>query len=170
MTICQLILVLAFALGIPCTWADPVPEYDMKAAFLYNFASFTEWPEPIVGNFNLCIFGNDPIGPSLDALEGKLLQGAHLTVVRITADTQARQCHLLYLSDPEHSNTRHMLNGLAELPILTVTGESNQEGPGAMISMTLENRKLTFEVNYEAARRARLSLSSKMLRLAQRVH
>lgn len=169
MTIRRLILLLMLILGAPGTWAEPVPEYDMKAAFIYNFASFTEWPEPIVGNFNICIFGDDPIAPSLDAIEGKLVQGAHLTVVRITTTIQARQCHLLYFSEPGRSNARRILNGLAELPILTVTGDNDQEGVGAMISMTLENRKLTFDINYEAARRAHLNLSSKMLRLAQRV-
>lgn len=168
MTLRRLILVV-FILAIPCAWAGPVPEYDMKAAFLYNFASFTEWPEPISGNFNICIFENDPIAPSLMAIEGKPVKGARLAIIRITNIAQARQCHMLYLGESGHANIHRWLNEQAQLPILTVTDDNEPTGTGVMISMMLENKKLSFEVNYELARQAHLSMSSKMLRLAQRV-
>jgi len=170
MKIPRLAMVVTFILGIPLAEADPIPEYDMKAAFVYNFASFTEWPDPITGSFNLCIFDNDPIAPALETLEGKTIKGVNLTVTHVSSASQAKQCHVLYLGDQTHGNMHRLLNELAELPILTVTDENDLTGSGAMIGMSLENKKLTFDVNREPARRAHLNLSSKMLRLAQRVY
>ena len=76
---------------------------------------------------------------------------------------------MLYLGEPGHANIHRWLNEQAQLPILTVTDDNEPTGTGAMISMMLENKKLSFEVNYELVRQAHLSMSSKMLRLAQRV-
>ncbi|GBG15232.1 uncharacterized protein NMK_2835 [Novimethylophilus kurashikiensis] len=169
MTLPRLTLI-ALTLASPAVLADPVPEYEMKAAFLYNFASFTEWPEPIAGNFNLCVFSNDPIGNALSSLEGKPIQNARLSVLRITETAQARQCQLLYWSDSGVVNVRRLLQNVADLPILTVSADGESERAGAMINMTVENNKLAFSVDVEPAHRARLNLSSKMLRLAYRVY
>jgi hypothetical protein len=161
---------LALILASPGILADPVPEYEMKAAFLYNFASFTEWPEPIAGNFNLCVFSNDPIGSALAALEGKSVQNAKLSVLRITESAQARQCQLLYWSDAGVVNVRRLLQQVSDLPILTVSADGESGRAGAMINMIVENNKLAFSIDVEPAHRAHLNLSSKMLRLAYRVY
>jgi hypothetical protein len=160
----------ALLLACPTAWAAPVPEYEMKAAFLYNFASFTEWPEPIVGNFNLCIFGNDPIAGTLLPLEGKPVRNARLKIVQITDTGQAGQCQLVYWSDSGFVNLRRLLHQIADLPVLTVSGDHDSEPNGAMIDLSIENHRLTFSVDVELARRAHLNLSSKMLRLAYRVY
>ena len=55
----------------PAAWSDGLPEYRLKAAFLYNFAVFTEWPSDVGKTLNLCVFGDDPFGPEIDGLEGK---------------------------------------------------------------------------------------------------
>lgn len=170
-----LILLAGYCIALPRqAVADPVPEYAMKAAFLYNFALFTEWPEEVDGSFNLCVLGRDPFGMALESFEGKPLKQARLTILRIAtvdnASIQAKQCHLLYVSEPESALTRKVFIALRNTQVLTVTDTDNLLESGAMIGMRLEGKHLVFDINYTAAQRSRLILSSKMLQLARKVY
>jgi hypothetical protein len=164
-------LLSLLALVMPCSLAaEPVPEYMMKAALLYNFALFTEWPGRIEGNFNLCILGADPFGPSLDTIDGKPIRGARLTLLRITSPASARQCQVLFLSDAEHINASKLLEDLSDTPILTISDDSRLIEAGVMIGLIMENRRLNFNINTVAARHAHITISSKLLRLAKTVN
>lgn len=168
-----LLLNIALACGMTLSSsasADPIPEYAMKAAYLYNFALFTEWPALPDDNLNLCVLGKDPFGTALDAVEGKPVRGLRLTVNRIGKTGSIEHCQILFLRETEGVNIRRLLADLEEAPVLTVTDNDSLMQAGVMIGMTIENKHLTFDINAEAARRAHLSLSSKLLRLARTVY
>lgn len=160
---------MAICCMLPATLqaVEPVPEYAMKAAFLYNFALFTEWPGQLGGNLNLCVLGHDPFGSALDAIDGKEIKsGRRLTIRHISNPANAVQCHMLYFGAVEVASIGNLLADLGDVPVLTVTDAG--ESSGAMIHMWLENKRLVFGVDQDAALRAHLTFSSKMLRLARR--
>ncbi|HZX31698.1 MAG TPA: YfiR family protein [Rhodocyclaceae bacterium] len=153
-------------------WARAVPEYTMKAAYLYNFAQLTEWPaQPSAQEeaFNLCVYGQDELIAALEGLRGRTVSKRPLRVLRLTDMAELRQCHLLYVADGEGARGGRMFDALKGDPVLTVTDDPRAGRAGAMLTLTTDDRHLAFEVNLDAARRAQLKFSSKLLRLAKRV-
>jgi hypothetical protein len=150
--------------------ADPVPEYVMKATYLYNFALYTEWPVEVGNEIQLCIFGEDRFGEALHAIDGKDVNGRRLVVRHAHASEEIARCQMLYLAENELQGARHMLTGLRGSPVLTITEGAIPLYSGVMISLLVEDKRLAFKVNASAARKARLNISSKLLRLASSVY
>lgn len=148
---------------------EAVPEYAMKAVFLYNLALFTEWPELPGSRFNLCIFGNDPFGDTLDKIEGRLIYGRPLTVSHLSSTENLRSCQMLYLGASEHANVGKVLHQLGNAAVLTVTDSPEVMQNDFMIGMSLENKHIVLEINQKAAQSANLAISAKLLRLAKTV-
>jgi hypothetical protein len=154
--------------------SDPPTEYQVKAAFLFNFAKFVEWPanafvhpeDPIV----LGIVGEDPFGFALDGMVfRKTVNGRSFMVKRLEIGPELRGCHILFISSSEKKNLAHILESLKGSSVLTV-GETDQfVQSGGAIKLLLENNKVRFEVNVGAAAMARLKVSSKLLALARSV-
>lgn len=162
-------IVLLWLAALSGVWADPVPEYHMKATYLYNFALYTEWPET-VDNIRLCILGEHHFGDALQAINGKALSERRLEVRQVAAQDSLAECQMVFLGEREARTSRKILERISNLPVLTVT-----EGPlplysGIMVSMVVENNRLGFYINASAARHAGLNVSSKLLKLARRVY
>ncbi len=156
------------------TAAQAVSEYQVKAAFLYNFAKFVDWPgdefsspaEPL----RVCIFGEDPFGATIDELmREKLAQGRPLTVRRISAPPAARSCQILFVPQASRSQSRELL-GQVKGAVLTVGETPEFLRDGGIINLTLEQNRVRFEVNLQAAERSRLKISSKLLVVARFVY
>jgi hypothetical protein len=145
-----------------------VPEYAMKAAYLYNFSLLTSWPSQSSGTFNLCVFGQDDFGPSLETLQGKAVDGQQMRVLRINRPEDAKQCQVVFIGDVEPKRLARLMAVIDHAPVLTITDEKRLQND-AMIFLAAENQRLVFEVNAETTRRANLAFSSKLLRLAKRV-
>jgi len=157
--------------SLPMAYADAAPEYVLKAAFIYNFATFTEWPVKSVETLNLCVLGNDPFGSALNSIEGKLVGNARLVTKHVgTSDNALRGCHMVFISASEKDNLPAILDIARESGTLTITDVQGAARQGVMIMLTLEQKKITFEINLQAARRAKLNISSKLLRLAKAVY
>ncbi len=155
---------LAGAAGTPSA-----AEYELKAAFLYNFALFSEWPampDPVY----LCVLGADPFGPYLDRYEGRELRGSRVSTRRVASAHEARGCQVLFIAASEHARLPRIRDELAGRPVLTVTEGEGIDRSTVMIVIVPEGSRLTFEVNLSAARQAGLNLSSKMLKLARKVY
>ena len=150
--------------------ADLVPEYVMKATYLYNFALYTDWPAGSGDTLNLCILGQDHFGNALDAINGKPLSHMRLKVVHISASTEIKNCQMLFLSEQDRYLAAKVIEGLGDASVLTVVEGNMPLFSGVMISMEVEDRKLVFNVNDSAARKAKLKMSSKLLRLAKTVY
>lgn len=159
--------------GTPATAAElKAPEYQVKAAFLYNFTKLTEWPTNAFTQTNsplvVGVLGKDPFGVELDqALAGKVVSGRPLTARRVVSDDQIAGCHLLFISGSERSRLSELLTKLSSLPVLSVSDIDRFAARGGMVGLVPQGEELRLEVNPNAAGKAGLKLSSRLLRLAR---
>jgi YfiR/HmsC-like len=168
------LLVLAAALFaiVADAPAQSHTEYQVKAAFLYNFARFVEWPAEAFATpdapVQICVMGKNPFGSDLaQIVQGKSVSGHPVTVRSLRRSQEVRGCHIVFatLSTPARSKTAFIAN--APRGILIVGEDPSVEG--TMINFVLENDRVRFEVNNRAAAAAGLKISSKLLSLAIRI-
>lgn len=152
--------------------AQSANEYQVKAAFLYNFAKFVDWPAEAFGGSNgtliIGVVGEDPFGGTLDqAINGKSIGGRSLVVRRLKWGQDLRSCQILYISSSERKHLPQIIQSLRGASVLTVgdMGQFNQQG--GIINFILEENKVKFEINSRGADQARLRISSKLLALAR---
>ena len=156
------------SLALPCR-ADELPEYRLKAAFLYNFALFTEWPADVGATLNLCIHGSNPFGHEIDGLEGKAAGARSIAVQRKGAGESLAGCQLVFIAPASIAQLPRVLEALRGRAVLTVADSPGAAHRGVALNMAVAQNKITFEANLHAARGAGLNLSSKLLRLATEV-
>ena len=153
--------------------ASPTGEYQVKAAFVYNFIKFVTWPsrEPSTETaVRLCILGELSDAAPFDGLDGRDIMGKRLHVVHLKDPQEARACQVLFLSSSVSRRLQETLDPLRRFPILTVGDTDGYAQRGVMINMYLENKRVRFDINAETARQAGLRISSKLLSLAGTVH
>jgi hypothetical protein len=176
-----LVLVLAAAAAAPAAAAPPPAppapslEYDVKAAFLYNFAKFVEWPAEARGGehdpLSLCIFGADPFGSRLDELvKGETIAGRSLAVRRIRQLSEIKSCHIAFFSHAEAEQVPAALASLRGSNVLTVGEDDGFAEQGGMIQFYLAENRVRFAINLDALEGTHLRVSSKLLRLARVLH
>lgn len=158
-----LLALLSFA---PAARADDLPEYRLKAAFLYNFALFTEWPAEVGTPLNVCIHGPDPFGKDIDELQGKAVGARSIAVQRKAAGESLGGCQIVFVAPQAIGGLPRVLDGVRGRPVLTVADSSGAARQGVMLNMAVAQNRIAFEANLQAARAAGLNLSSKLLRLA----
>jgi len=147
-------------------------EYQVKAAFLYNFAKFVEWPAGTFASpsdpIGICIAGVNPFGSTLDSMvEGKKI-GDRVFVVRRIPDTQqAKGCQILFIGSTEWKRVRPLLEALKGAAILTVGETDDFTAAGGMIAFQIAGPRVRLQIDIETAERSRLKISSKLLSLAQ---
>lgn len=169
------LLALLVWLGPAIASAAPEPkEYELKAAFLYNFARFAEWPpsafagphEPIV----ICVLGRDPFGPILDdTVYGKSLGPRRFDVRRIASAAKADGCHIVFIAASALGELDAVLAALHGKPVMTVADIEDAARRGAVLSFALRNGRVRFIINANAAKRAGLVLSSQLIKVASAV-
>jgi len=163
---CFGLALIAFA---PAALSDELPEYRLKAAFLYNFALFTEWPADVGSTLNLCVYGRDPFGVEIDALQGKPVGNRRLVVSRVTSVEALTRCQVVFIAGPSGDSISRVLSTLRGATVLTIADAAGAAEQGVALNMNVVNNKITFEANLTAARAANLKLSSKLLSLATEV-
>lgn len=153
--------------------AQASSEYQVKAAFLYNFAKFVEWPGEAFSDGSaplvIGVIGDDPFGGALDqAINGKTIGGRSLVVRRLKWGQNLRSCHILFIGSSERKRLGQIIQSLKGASVLTVgdTGEFFQQG--GIINFILEESRVKFEINSRMADQSRLRISSKLLALAKR--
>jgi hypothetical protein len=167
-------LLCAFASAVLAARLAPAQtarEYEVKAAVLYNFARFVEWPEgsfrtpddPIV----LAVAGDDPFGAALEhAIEGQTAQGRRFTVRRFQTREQLEACHILFVgSSEDHLGWLAALARRQSVGVLTV-GEGRRFARRGTVAFLIDDRRIQLAVNLESVAAARLRVSSKLLALA----
>lgn len=177
--------ILIVALSVSLSWAPEAfpqardasdsSEYLIKAGFIFNFAKFVEWPatafaqpdSPIV----IGILGTDPFGTLIDQIvQDKKIGGRGFVVKRLKwgADVkEIRECKILFVGASERAHIDELLQFVKTLPILTVGETPGFAERGGVIRFVLEDNKVRFEVNVEAAHQAELNISSRLLTLAR---
>jgi len=166
------LLVALLASGLSNALSEGRPsEYDIKAAFLYNFLKYVEFPAHAfpAGSSTLTIgvLGKDPFGASLDTLNKKTVQGRTLAIRRLTDLKDIGDVHVLFISSSEKARLKSILDTVKTTPILTVGETGGFAKSGGIINFTIENNNVRFEVNPDAAERAKLKISSQLLKLAK---
>jgi len=147
-------------------------EYQLKAVFLYNFVQFAEWPANTVADDKspiiIGIVGTDPFGAVLEqTIHGETVGGHPLAVQHFPRVADIKTCHLLFIPHSETRHTDEILKTIADKPVLTVADVDTPLTSSVMIRFVVENNKVHFRINAAAARAANISLSSKLLRVAE---
>jgi hypothetical protein len=151
--------------------AQDVTEPALKAAFIYNFAKFTEWPADVMSTSEplvLCVLGSPAIGDALErVVQGRTLAGHSIEVSRAESAGPLRAgCHILYVSGMTAEQASKVVAGLRDAPVLTISDATGFTELGGMAQFFFKHGQLRFSVRVEAARRARLQISSRLLALA----
>lgn len=165
-----LCLSLSIALPPSGAGASEFDEYAVKAAYLYNFAKFVEWPasafESADAPLSICIAGNNPFGGALDSLSGKMVESRPVAVRHVPAATGLEKCHIVYIGRSEQGRFKAVLAKLARLPVLTVGDIADFAQEGGMIGLVEAEQRIRFNINVAMTRQANLKLSSQLLKLA----
>jgi hypothetical protein len=164
--------VLVMAAAIPARAQDWQPEkQQLQAAFLYRFIDFIEWPAEMPREngaiLTIGIIGKNPFGAALNALSGKTTRGKTIAIKQITTLADLRNVYVLFISPSEKDRLAQILSRTRGLSILTVSEINGFPQRGGIINLTTENNKVRFEINPSAAQRARLRISSQLLKLAK---
>ncbi len=148
------------------------PEYEVKAAFLYNFAKFVEWPSAsLAPSFRICVLGRDPFGVALsNIVQSKSISGRPIVRVQLQSPAEVRLCHVLFISQSDPEALKQVLERTRGLPVLTVGESADFLRLGGSINFVLEQDRVRFEINLESAERHHLKLSSKLLAVARVVN
>jgi hypothetical protein len=148
-------------------------EYEIKAAYLYNFINYIEWPaeaSPTAGGtLTIGIVGESPFSGVFSSLNGKQIKGRTLAVKPIASLKDADACQIVFVFAPAPARAAEVLDQLKDARALTVGEEDGFAARGGVINFTLEHNKVRFEINPDAAKRQGLNISSELLKLAKLV-
>jgi hypothetical protein len=152
--------------------ANQPSEYEVKAAFLFNFTKFVEWPDssfrdaqaPLV----IGIVGDDPFGDSLPRIvAGQKAQGRSISIVKYRRGDDLRHTHVLFIGASERQHSAEILSGLQDASVLTVSDIDGFAEAGGVMQFVIQENRVHFIVNLDAATQSKLRVSSKLLVLAR---
>jgi hypothetical protein len=172
----MLAVLLVFSQCVPArAQTAPSVEYQVKAAFLLNFARFVQWPsdafESDSAPITFCVFRQDPFGSALaDITQGKSINNRALLVRHVQNFADLKSCRLVFVSDSADKDLSAILDTLKNSSALVVGESEGFAERGGGIQFYLEAEKVRFSVNVDATKRARLNVSSKLLALARIAH
>lgn len=163
-------ILLFFIFTLSNLQAQKASEYQVKAAFLFNFSKFLEWPPEALGApnepFVVGVIGNDPFGNNLDEIiTGESINDHPMIVKRFKTTEEIDKCHILFINTP--GKTSEVLDTLKGKSILTVGNDQDFNRHGGIIRFYTEKDMIRLQINIGAARAANLNVSSKLLRIAK---
>jgi len=151
-----------------------VQEYQVEAVFLFNFTQFVDWPPSTYANafqpMTICVLGKDPFGGYLDdTVRNEKVDNRSLAVRRVASTDATENCQVLFISRSESEHIEKILDSLKGRSILTVSDADAFEQRGGMIRFVAENSRIKLRINLRPARNAGLTISSKLLHVAESV-
>lgn len=145
-------------------------EYSIKAAVLYNFAKFTQWPDTAgragPAPIRICVLGQDPFGAALGVIEGRRIRDRVVVTARVSTVVEAKSCQILFIGASEADSLAAILRQLHHVPVLTVTDLPRGAASRGIVRLETVAMKIRFAIDTERAAAAGLSFSSKLLALA----
>lgn len=173
--VCLLSLIVA-GLFIARAHGQPTAstEYELKAAFIFNFAKYIRWPASSTAEVNkpfvIGLIGKDPFGSVLDdAMRGQNVDSRVVVVKRFARIDDIVNCDILFVGSSEKGNLRSIFAVSRKAPVLTVSDMDQFAENGGMINLITEANRIRFAINVEAVERAGLKPGSQLLRLARLV-
>ncbi len=177
-TLCRRVaLAIGFSIfGLYCVsnaQGEEANEYQVKAAYLYNFAKLAAWPKQSLPDgasaLVMCVFGGDDefVGVLGEAVAGRTIAAHPLVVRRVSAQDELKSCHLVFFRASERSRTPAAIASLQGADVLLVGEDKSFLRQGGMINLVLEKGKIHFEINQDSLDRANIHFSAKILLLAK---
>ncbi len=172
------LLFLSILIGIsPCKYLEAKEhslEYKIKAAYLYNFSKFTDWPNQASFNetqsFYICILGKDPFGSTLTPIENKTIHGKQIKLVFLNRlDSSITDCRVLYIAEQNQYAVQSILQAISNTSILTVGDADNFATNGGIIGFVIEDGHVRLQINETVAYQAKLKFDPRLLRLGKSV-
>jgi hypothetical protein len=154
------------------TQAQSATEYQVKAAFLFNFAKFVEWPADAFPGadaaLQICVLGQDPFGHEFEqVIADKNVNGHRIEVIHPSGVPQAKACQILFVAASAKPQMRETLRALRGASVLTVGDSDGFARMGGIINFVLDEGRVRFEINVKAAERAHLKVSARLLTVAK---
>jgi hypothetical protein len=168
-----IVLATALTTGSNPAVGQPQPgEYEVKAAFLYNFLPFVEWPAQVKRSDTLrvCVMAEPPALNAFNELNGQIAAGRKIDTVHLSPGDSIGPCHVLFIGPRAERDLPRIMKALEGASVLTVGDTPGFAGQGVIINFYLQNKKVRFEINAAAARRAGITISAKLLKLAGSVY
>jgi len=165
------ILVFVFACTATAAYAQVASEYQVKAAYLYQFLNFVDWPESAFRDandpFEICILGIDPFGSDLDRIiQNKQVRGRAIHVRRSSASARPTRCHIVFIAETERTRMQWILESVSGQSVLTVGELPAFEENGGMFRFVIERDSVRLRINAHSATQAGLRISSRLLSVA----
>jgi len=166
-----LLLTLLGAVTEATAGEQTASEYAVKAAIVYKIAKFVSWPDTAFAGdadvLPICLPATDPIGPAMDALTGKTVQGRSIEIHRFEdSATLANDCAILFLSESATLPRPSLVSNVASSPVLTIGDSADFVEIGGIVTLEIENNRVQFAINVGASERAGLGISAQLLQLA----
>jgi hypothetical protein len=175
LTCAALIFAAIIGLNLNGLAQQPPSEYEVKAAFLFNFAKFVDWPQEVFADTNspivVGVLGKNVFGDSLEKIiNDRKVNNRSFQFRKYASVTEVTNCQILFVSSSEKNDFAKILGALHNASILTVSEADGFIQAGGMINFMLQDDKIRFQISDEAAKKARLKISSKLLSLAASAH
>lgn len=149
---------------------DGLPEYRLKAAFIFNFIAYTQWPNDLGSEVNLCMIGEHGFGEEIEALKQRKVNQLGIELAFKKYSDNLQDCEVIYVANDAMRNLPQILKAVEHKHILTIADTENAISRGIMLNMLLEENRVVFEANQKVARDAGLTLNARLLRLAAKVY
>ena len=147
--------------------ANSMAEYRVKAAYIYNFAKYVDWPGAETKEFHVCTAGHDDLGGALSALDRRFAQGREIQVRQNVAMDQIKDCQIIFVGEKDSKLLSSVVRQLLGAPVLIVSDNQQAVESGAHITLASAEDRVEFDVNLATLQRANLKASSQMLKLAR---
>jgi len=147
--------------------AKEVPEYQLKAIFLFNFLDFTEWPNNKRNDRTICILGNNPFNDYLQELASLAKNNQKTRIKHVAIISNANDCHILFISRSETNHLNQILETLDNKPLLTVSDIRSFALKSGMIELSRKSKKTKLIINLNSVNKAGIKLNSNLIDLAQ---
>jgi len=168
----QLLLFLTACTMIPVQAGDRIvaDRTAIQAAFLYNFALYTEWPSLPDNAFNFCVIADDHMLEALASIKTKQIKDRPIFIQKIESPKQASNCQILFVGKSEHRALKDIAGQIGTDPVLVVTEEDSDNLREALIVLAEQQNRISFKINRTEATKRSMTFSSKLLKLAVQVY
>ncbi len=151
--------------------SDISREYELKAAYLLNFARFIYWPqnafEDDPDTFYICVYGINPFGDNLDRMSDKKINKKHVKFVYVADFKYAENCHIVYIGQSDKSEYLSLIDTYSRKTVLTVSDIEGFSESGGMIGFVRVKNKMKFEINVHKSTESGIKYRSQLLKVAE---
>lgn len=166
----EIVLIMCLPFFLHASTGFAKTEQDIKVAYLFNFIKFIAWPSfEAEQSFQLCVIGSDPVNDKILQLNGRPIHNLSLQVNYLAKPDENILCHVVFVGDSEKKFVRDIVQFYADTPTLTVSSAENFVTHGGMIGFITLGNIIRFNINLKQAKATQLSISSKLLELANQV-